>query len=212
MARSKAGTKKTGMKKTGTNRAATVSTAFVAVALTAAVAGCAKQENVQTETVTTASATAAVVAAQTSICPAAAPKTLTSNAPGLGARLEPIDATRVLLCVYASPDAAQSVQPGGPEESAAPASSGSAAHITLTDASVINTLSNALNALTTPPTTPVNCPNDNGSEVLGIFTNGQQEVEVLMTTSGCPEAANGQKTGWVGASDFGDILAAVLKG
>lgn len=201
------------MGKAGTKRCAVVSAAAGTLVLAAAVAGCQEQNPTgQTETVSTAGAAAVVVAAQASNCPSAAPKALTSNVAGLGAKLQPVDATRVLLCVYAEPGTAVSVQPGDSEESAAPASSGTPSSATITDATTIGTLSDALNALTPPPTRPVNCPNDTGSEVLGIFTNGQQEVEVLITTSGCPEASNGQKTGWVGASDFGGILAAVLKG
>lgn len=203
--------------KTKRSTAVSVATAAVAaVALGAAVTGCQEQNaGAQSETVSTASAAAVIAAAQASNCPSVAPQTLTSNATGLGGELEPIDATRLLLCVYAGRDAVQSVQsvqPSGSGQSAAPASSAVINSATVTDAGAINTLRNALNALTVPPTQRVNCPNDIGSAVLGIFTNGQQEVEVLMTTSGCPKASNGQKTGWVGASDFGDVLAAVLKG
>jgi hypothetical protein len=198
----------TAMGKAGTKRAATVSGAVAAVVLTAALAGCARQVLVaRTETVSTANtaAAAAVAAARASDCPGTRPRTLTSNAPGLAAQLEPIDATRVLLCVYAS----LSAQPGGPERSASP---GASAEAVVTDVREINTLRDALNALAVPPARPVNCPNDNGSTVLGTFTNGRREVEVLMKTSGCLQATNGRKTGWVGASDFADVLAAVLKG
>lgn len=201
------------MGRVGTKRYALASAAVGTLALAAAVAGCEEQSpTARTETVSTAGAAAVIAAAQASNCPGTAPKTLTSDAPGLGAKLEPIDATRVLLCVYAGPDTVVAVQSDGSGESAAPASSGASGSATVTDATTIGALGNALNALAPPPTRPVNCPNDIGSEVLGIFTNGQQEVEVLITTSGCPEASNGQKTGWVGASDFGNILAAVLKG
>lgn len=201
------------MSRVGTKRYAVVPTAVAALALGAAVAGCQEQNpTAQTETVSTAGAAAVIAAAQASNCPSTAPKTLTSNAAGLGTRLQPIDATRLLLCVYAASDSVQPVQSSGSEDSAAPASSGASHSDTITEETTIGTLSDALNALTAPPTRAVNCPNDIGSAVLGIFTNGQQEVEVLMTTSGCPEASNGQKTGWVGASDFGNVLAAVLKG
>lgn len=201
------------MRKTGKSRAVVlVPTAMAALGL-ATVAGCAPQDpTMHSEPVSTQSAAGVVAEAQASSCPSTVPHTLTSNAAGLSTQLEPIVATRLLLCVYATPDTAQSVQPGGSDESAAPESSGAPASATITDASAISTMRNALNALTAPPTTPVNCPNDNGSSVLGVFSNGQQEVEVLMTTSGCPEASNGQRTGWVGASDFGNILGALLKG
>jgi hypothetical protein len=176
------------------------------------VSGCASQKvNAQTETVSTASAAAAASAAQTSTCPAAIPKTLSSNVSGLNTQLEPVDATKVLLCVY--PSRLNVVASSGSSDtSSASATPAAPTAVTLTDSGVISSLRGGLNALAAPPTTPVNCPNDTGGAVLGIFTNGTQETEVLMTTSGCPEASNGQKTGWVGASDFGSILSAVLKG
>jgi hypothetical protein len=58
----------------------------------------------------------------------------------------------------------------------------------------------------------VSCPMDTGTDVLGIFTAGTQETEVLMQTSGCPLVGNGQKTGWVGETDFLSILSSVLGG
>jgi hypothetical protein len=189
-------------------RAARVATALTAAALAATVAGCAsKNPNVQPESVSTASAAGAAAQAQGSTCPSTVPKTLSANVAGLGTKLQPLHATKVLLCVYL----------GHPEEmssdSPSPAAAGSVStHLTLTDAGVISALTGALNALGVPPTTPMNCPNDTGGSVLAIFTAGQQEVEVLMTTSGCQQATNGQKTGWVGASNFAQVLAAALKG
>jgi hypothetical protein len=187
--------------------------ALVAAAVaTALVSGCASQKlGAQTETVSTASASAAASAAESSTCPATAPQTLASNVSGLSTQLVPFSATKVLLCVYPSRLNLGSSS-GASDTSSGSASPGAPTAVTLTNAGVISSLENGLNALAAPPTTPVNCPNDNGSEVLGIFTNGSQESEVLMKTSGCPEATNGHKTGWVGASDFGSILSAVLKG
>jgi hypothetical protein len=196
--------------------------AAAAVAMTV-VSGCASQKlSPQTETVSTsnAAAAAAVVAAQTSSCPADKPTSLASNVSGLTTQLEPLDATRVLLCVYASQlnivssagaSDSTSSDTGSSDSSSASASSAAPRAVTLTDASAISTLRSGLNALAAPPSTPVNCPNDTGAAVLGIFTNGSQETEVLMTTTGCPEVSNGQKTGWVGSSDFGSVLSAVLR-
>jgi hypothetical protein len=177
----------------------------------AAVSGCASQKlNTQTATVSTASAAAAVVAVQNSTCPATVPQTLASNVSGLSTQLEPLQATKVLLCVYPSHlnDSSGSSSSGSGDSASPSAPKG----VTLTDPTVISSLRNALNALATPPTSRVNCPNDTGSAVLGIFVNGQQATEILMTTSGCPVATNGQKTGWVGASDFAAVLSAALKG
>lgn len=189
-------------------RAAGAATVLTAVALAAALTGCAsKTMNVQPESESTASAASAVAQAQGSSCPGAAPKTLSANVAGLSTKLQPLDATKVLLCVYLGRSAEVSSASPTP---AAPASAST--HLTLTDAAVVSSLSDALNALGVPPTTPVNCPNDTGGSVLAIFTAGQQEVEVLMTTSGCEQATNGQKTGWVGASNFAQVLAAALKG
>jgi hypothetical protein len=189
--------------------------AAAAVAV-AAVSGCASQKlNTQTATVSTASAAAAVVAVQNSTCPATVPQTLASNVSGLSTQLEPLQATKVLLCVY--PSHLNDSSGSSSSDSSSPGSGGSASPpapkaVTLTDSMVISSLRNALNALATPPTSRVNCPNDTGSAVLGIFVNGQQATEILMTTSGCPTATNGQKTGWVGASDFVAVLTAALKG
>jgi hypothetical protein len=185
------------------------------------VSGCTSQKlSPQTETVSTsnAAAAAAASAAQNSSCPADKPTSLASNVSGLTTQLEPLDATRVLLCVYASQlnivssaGDTSSSDTGSSDSSSASASSAAPRAVTLTDASVISTLRSGLNALTAPPSAPVNCPNDTGAAVLGIFTNGSQETEVLMTTTGCAEVSNGQKTGWVGSSDFGSVLSAVLK-
>lgn len=177
----------------------------VTAAITVAATGCASQRlNPQTETVSTVGASAAAAAANSATCPSTAPQSLTSNVSGLSAQLEPLAATKVLLCVYApqtdSPSAA------GASTSAAPTA------VTITQSLVISSLQNGLNALAAPPTQPVNCPLDTGSVVLGIFTDGQQETEVLMHTTGCPTATNGEKVGWVGGSDFISILSGVLKG
>jgi hypothetical protein len=169
--------------------------------------------DVQNETVSTASASAALAAVQSSTCPATAPQALTSNVSGLATQLEPLAATRVLLCVYPAPMAGTSdSSDSSSSDDSASASAPAPTAATLTDAAAISSLQNGLNKLATPPTAPVNCPNDTGAVVLGIFTDGQQVTEVLMTTTGCPEASNGQKTGWVGGSDFGTILSGVLKG
>lgn len=194
--------------------------ALAAIAAAGLLTGCASQKvTVQNETVSTASAAAALAAAQNSTCPDTPPQSLTSNVSGLSTKLEPLDATRVLLCVYGSrlqpaTDGSGSSSGSGDSGSSDSASASAPAPtaVTLTNKSVISSLQNALNALTAPPTARVNCPADFGTSVLGIFTDGQQVTEILMTTSGCPEASNGQKTGWVGASDFGAILSAAIKG
>jgi hypothetical protein len=194
----------------GARRRRTVgaATALTAAALAAALTGCAsKNENVQPEAVSTASAASAVAQAQGASCPGTVPKTLASNVAGLSTKLQPLDATKVLLCVYLGRTA--EVSSASPTPAAAASAS---THLTLTDAAVISSLSDALNALGVPPTRPMSCPNDTGGSVLAIFTAGQQEVEVLITTSGCQQATNGQKTGWVGASNFAQVLAAALKG
>lgn len=208
------------VRRTGT--AALAATAVTALAAMAS--GCASQQiNVQHETVSTASAAAALAEAQDAACPSTPPTSLISNVSGLRTKLEPLAATKVLLCVYGAravetvPSTSDSSNadssPAGDVASATDSSSTAApTPVTLTNADAIHSLQNALNALATPPTTRVNCPMDVGSAVLGIFTDGQQVTEVLMTTSGCPTATNGQKVGWVGASDFQQILSAALKG
>jgi hypothetical protein len=191
--------------------------AAAAVAMSV-VSGCASQTlSPQTETVSTsnAAAAAAISAAQNSACPADKPASLASNVSGLSTQLVPLNATRVLLCVYASQlnvlSSAGSSDSSSSDSSSASASSAAPRAVTLTDASAISTLRSGLNALAAPPSKPVNCPNDTGAAVLGIFTDGSQVTEVLMTTTGCPEVSNGQKTGWVGSSDFSSVLSAVLK-
>lgn len=190
------------------SRAAGVATVLTAVALAATLTGCAsKNGTVQPESVSTMGASSAAAQAQGSTCPNTVPKTLSSNVDGLATQLQPLAATKALLCVYLGHYDQVS--------SASPTPAGAATvstHLTLTDPSAISSLSSALNALGVPPSAPENCPNDTGGAVLAIFTAGRQEVEVLMTTSGCQQATNGQKTGWVGASNFAEVLAAVLKG
>ena len=190
-----------------------VAAAAVAAAAAATLAGCASQKvDVQNETVSTASAgvAAALSDVQDGTCPDTPPKSLASDAAGLSSRLEPLAATKVLLCVY--PPKFQSAGQSSDSSDSASASPPAPTAVTLTDAGVIGSLRNGLNALTAPPTARVNCPNDTGAVVLGIFTDGQSVTEVLMTTTGCPEASNGQKTGWVGASDFVGILNGLVKG
>ena len=190
-------------------RAAGAATALGAVALAAALTGCASKDVVApAEPVSTAGASSAAAQAQGSSCPNTVPQTLSSNVGGLATQLQPLAATRALLCVYLGHSA--EISSASPTPTAGGASIST--HLTLTDPSAISNLSNALNALGVPPTTPENCPNDTGASVLAIFTAGRQEVEVLMTTSGCQQATNGQKTGWVGASNFAQVLSAVLKG
>jgi hypothetical protein len=142
-------------------------------------------------------------AANSASCPSTQPQSLTSNVSGLATELEPLAATKVLLCVY-------SPQTDSADAGSASASSSPTA-VTITQALAISSLQNGLNALTAPPTQPVNCPNDTGAAVLGIFTDGQQVTEVLMSTTGCPQATNGEKNGWVGGSDFISILSGLLK-
>ena len=195
--------------------------AAVAAAAAATLAGCASQKvDVQNETVSTASAgvAAALSAVQDGTCPDTPPTSLASNAAGLSGQLEPLAATRALLCVYppkfqtADQSSDSSSDSGSDSSDSASAAPPAPTAVTLTDAGVISSLRNSLNALAAPPTTPVHCPNDTGAVVLGVFTDGQSVTEVLMTTTGCPEASNGQKTGWVGASDFVSILNGLVKG
>jgi hypothetical protein len=207
-----------------TKAAAALAAVTAAGAVT--LSGCASQTlKAQDETVATAGAgvAAALAAVQTSTCPATAPQALASNVGGLRTRLEPLDATKLLLCVYpprtgddggsqSSSGAAGASGSSGASGASDSSSAAGPTAVTIDNVPVISSLQNALNALAAPPTEPVNCPNDTGAAVLGIFANGQQVTEVLMTTTGCPEATNGQKTGWVGASDFGAILSGALKG
>jgi len=189
--------------------AARASLGLAALALGAsAISGCASQRlQNSSATVSTAGASAAAAAVQTDTCPGTAPQQLSSNVSGLSTQLEPLTATRVLLCVYPAADPAES---GGPASSAASPKAPTA--IVLSQPGQISTLRNALNALTPPPTRPVSCPMDTGTSILGIFTAGAQETEVLMQTSGCPLVGNGEKTGWVGETDFLGILSSVLGG
>lgn len=195
--------------------AARASIGLAALALGAtALSGCASQRLQNSPaTVSTEGASAAAVAAQSSTCPSTAPQDLSSNVSGLAEQLEPLAATRVLLCVYPATDSSAS---GGADGSQSP--DGSAAgpkaptSIVLSKPDQISTLQKALNALTPPPTQPVSCPMDSGGSILGIFTAGSQETEVLMQTSGCPLVGNGQKTGWVGQTDFLGVLSSLLGG
>lgn len=194
-----------------------VAAAAVAAAAATTLAGCASQKvDVQNETVSTASAgvAAALSAVQDGTCPDTPPTSLASNAAGLSGQLEPLAATRALLCVYPPKfqTADQSSDSSSDSSDSASAAPPAPTAVTLTDAGVISSLRNSLNALAAPPTTPVHCPNDTGAVVLGVFADGQSVTEVLMTTTGCPEASNGQKTGWVGASDFVSILNGLVKG
>lgn len=176
----------------------------VTAAITVAATGCTSQRiNPQTETVSSAGASAVAAAANSASCPSTQPQSLTSNVSGLATQLEPLAATKVLLCVY-------SPQTASADAGSASASSGPTA-VTITQALAISSLQNGLNALTAPPTRAVNCPDDTGAAVLGIFTAGQQVTEVLMSTTGCPQATNGAKDGWVGSSDFISILSGLLK-
>jgi hypothetical protein len=180
----------------------------VTAAITVAASGCTSQRiNPQTETVSTVGASAAAAAANSATCPSTSPQSLTSNVSGLSTELEPLAATKVLLCVYPP----QTTLPSSGSDSSA-SSPASPTAVTITQSLVISSLQNGLNALTAPPTRPISCPNDTGGVVLGIFTDGQQETEVLMHTTGCPTATNGEKIGWVGSSDFISILSGVLKG
>lgn len=175
--------------------------------------GCASQRlQNSSATVSTAGASAAAVDAQTDTCPGTAPQNLSSNVGGLAEQLEPLAATRVLLCVYPAADTAASGS-DSPDDSDSPAASPKApTAIVLSKPEQISTLQKALNALTPPPTQPVSCPMDTGGSILGIFTAGSQETEVLMQTSGCPLVGNGQKTGWVGQTDFLGVLTSLLGG
>ncbi|WP_034269885.1 hypothetical protein [Actinospica robiniae] len=185
-----------------------------------AVSGCAAQRlQSSSATVSTAGASAAADDAQSSTCPGTAPQNLSSNVSGLADQLEPLAATRVLLCVYpaaASPASDDSGSPGGLESPGGSASPAASPHaptaIVLSKSDQIGTLQKALNALTPPPTQPVSCPMDSGGSILGIFTAGSQETEVLMQLSGCPLVGNGQKTGWVGQTDFISVLSSMLGG
>ncbi|MBR7838100.1 hypothetical protein KDL01_32810 [Actinospica durhamensis] len=215
--------------------AARASLGLAALALGAStLAGCASQRLQNSPaTVSTAGASAAAADALSTTCPSTAPTNLSSNASGLAAQLEPLTATRVLLCVYpaASPsesatDESPTANPTAVPAVSTPATSTAAASsaasptasakaptaIVLTKTDQIDSLQRALNALTPPPTQPVSCPMDTGSSVLVIFTAGAQETEVLIQTSGCPLAANGQKTGWVGQTDFLSILSSLVGG
>lgn len=118
----------------------------------------------------------------------------------------------MLLCVYSPAASSSSSSSSDSSSDSSSASTAAPKAITLTGSAAIGSLRDALNALSAPPTTPVHCPADFGTSVLGVFSDGQQVTEVLMTTSGCPEASNGQKTGWVGACDFAAVLAAAIKG
>lgn len=176
----------------------------VTAAITVAATGCTSQRiNPQNVAVASAGASAVAAAANSASCPSTQPQSLTSNVSGLATELEPLAATKVLLCVY-------SPQTDSADAGSASASSSPTA-VTITQALAISSLQNGLNALTAPPTQPVNCPNDTGAAVLGIFTDGQQVTEVLMSTTGCPQATNGEKNGWVGGSDFISILSGLLK-
>jgi hypothetical protein len=188
---------------------ARVTLGLAALALGAsAVAGCSSQRlQSSTATVSTAGASAAAAAAQDTTCPGTAPQTLSSNVDGLAEQLVPLTATKVLLCLYPAADPSASDSAAG-----ASASPKAPTAIVLDKSAQITTLTNALNALTPPPTAKVSCPMDSGTDVLGIFTAGTQETEVLMQTSGCPLVGNGQKTGWVGQTDFLSILSSVLSG
>lgn len=189
--------------------AARASLGLAALALGAsAISGCASQRlQNSTTTVSTAGASAAAAAVQTNTCPGTAPQQLSSNVSGLSTQLEPLTATQVLLCVYPAAD------PSGSDGSASAAASPKApTAIVLSKPEQISTLQNALNALTPPPTQPVSCPMDTGTSILGIFTAGPQETEVLMQTSGCPLVGNGQRTGWVGQTDFLGLLSSILGG
>jgi hypothetical protein len=176
----------------------------VTAAITVAASGCTSQRiTPQNVTVASAGASAVAAAVNSATCPSTQPQSLTSNVSGLATELEPLAATKVLLCVYSpqtdSADAGSASAPSAPTA------------VTLTQALAISSLQNGLNALTAPPTQRVNCPNDTGAAVLGIFTDGQQVTEVLMSTTGCPQATNGEKNGWVGGSDFISILSGLLK-
>ena len=179
----------------------------VTAAITVAATGCTSQRiTPQTETVSTAGAAAVAAAANSASCPSTQPQSLTSNVSGLATELEPLAATKVLLCVYSpQTDSADAGSTSASSASSAPTA------VTVTQALAISSLQNGLNALTAPPTQPVNCPNDTGAAVLGIFTDGQQVTEVLMSTTGCPQATNGEKDGWVGGSNFISILSGLLK-
>lgn len=176
----------------------------VTAAITVAAGGCTSQRiTPQNVTVASAGASAVAAAVNSATCPSTQPQSLTSNVSGLATELEPLAATKVLLCVY-SPQT-DSADSGSASAPSAPTA------VTLTQALAISSLQNGLNALTAPPTQRVNCPNDTGAAVLGIFTDGQQVTEVLMSTTGCPQATNGEKNGWVGGSDFISILSGLLK-
>lgn len=176
----------------------------VTAAITVAASGCTSQRiTPQNVTVASAGASAVAAAVNSATCPSTQPQSLTSNVSGLATELEPLAATKVLLCVY-SPQT-DSADSGSASAPSAPTA------VTLTQALAISSLQNGLNALTAPPTQRVNCPNDTGAAVLGIFTDGQQVTEVLMSTTGCPQATNGEKNGWVGGSDFISILSGLLK-
>ncbi len=172
------------------------------------IAGCTTQEvQGSPETVSTAGAAQAAADVQSRACPSTAPTALSSNVDGLDTQLEPLTATKVLLCVY--PAAGPSDAVSGSADTAA-ASPKPPTSIVLTNSGQINGLQRALNSLAPPPTTPVSCPMDSGTSVLGIFTAGTQETEVLVQTSGCPLAGNGAKTGWVGESDVLGLLSSVV--
>lgn len=183
--------------------------AIVCAALTLALYGCASQRITPLDvTVSTGGVQQALTEAQSGTCPGTAPQTLASNVGGLFTQLEPLNATRVLLCVYPTQSSDPADSSGQSEGASAPPTPSS---VTVTQTGAISGLQNALNALAAPPTAPVNCPLDTGASVLGIFTSGSQVTEVLIKTSGCPLVTDGPKVGWVGASDFISILSALLK-
>lgn len=181
-----------------------VMVALAAVGALGAVAACGSERAVSTGAAAAtsgASSAAAAAAADSGTCPATAPKTLQADVSDLTTTLEPLAATKVVLCAYPGLNASPSAKGG----STAPTP------VVLTNPVLIRSLQGALNGLSAPPSGGEFCPNDDGAAVLGTFVSGSQEVQVLMHTSGCRVVTNGVKTGWVGASDLLSVLGSAIK-
>lgn len=141
-----------------------------------------------------AAARAALQAVRSARCPAASPAHAAGDVSGSGS-LEPLVPKRLLLCGYST------VHLNGRPRTAT-------AHALVTDTATLTRIRTSLNKLGPPPGGTVNCPNDTGSHVLEIFTDGAHEVELVQTMSGCEEVSDGSRVGWVGTSD---LRAAVME-
>jgi hypothetical protein len=159
-------------------------------------AGCAPTAVRTAPTAVRPSAAAAVLAGR---CPGTKPSTLTSNVPGLAGQLVPLPTTSLLICGYRTQGLGN---PNAPTHF----------RVMVTGQGDITRLRSALDALPPRPRGTFPCPMDTGEVALEVFTDpaSGQEVEVQQDLTGCATATNGPRTGWVGGSDAGTILASLL--